>query len=71
MKSDWPVLDEVFGGAAIRYGSTREDLTACLEALTPERVAASSRAMRDVQQRTDWGVIASETWDLLDELARQ
>jgi glycosyltransferase involved in cell wall biosynthesis len=67
--SDWPVLDEVLGAAAIPYGATREDLTACLESLAPEQLQASSAAMKALQAKTDWHDIAKQTHDLLEEVA--
>ncbi|HIF91868.1 MAG TPA: glycosyltransferase family 1 protein [Myxococcales bacterium] len=67
--SDWPVLHEVFGEAAIGYGSTRDDLTRCLESLTVEQVAASGRGMQDCKRRTEWAEIAAQTFELLDEVA--
>ena len=67
--SDWPVLHEVFGEAAIGFGSTREHLTRCLESLTAEQVAASQRGMQDCKRRTEWAEIAAQTFELLDEVA--
>jgi hypothetical protein len=67
--SDWPLLHEVFGDAAIRYGSTREDLRDCLEALTPEKLAASAAAMEGLQRQTGWSDIAEQHFELLEELA--
>ncbi len=66
--SDWPLLHEVLGDAAIPYGSTRDDLRACLEALTPERVAASAAAMEARQCETDWSDVAERHFALLEEL---
>ncbi len=66
--SDWPVLGEVLGEAAICYGSTRDDLTACLERLTSEQLAASSGAMRERRLQTEWRTIAQQTLDLLEEM---
>ena len=67
--SDWPLLGEVFGDAAIPYGSSRDDLRACLESLTPERLAASAAAMEELQRQTDWSNVAERHLELLEELA--
>lgn len=67
--SDWPVLDEVFGESAIRYGSTREDLTACLETLSAADVRRSAAAMKDLQAQTAWPDIAEATLALIEEIA--
>ncbi len=67
--SDWAVLDEVFGPAAIRYGSSVDDLRTCLESLTPAHLAESAKAMRALQPPNDWTGIAQQTHDLLEELA--
>ena len=65
--SDWPVLHEVFGAAGIGYGSSREDLTRCLEALSVEQVAASTQAMEECRQRSRWSDIGEQTLKLLEE----
>lgn len=69
--SDWPVLGEVFGEAAIAYGSTRDDLRDCLEALTPERLAASARAVTALRAETEWADIAERHYALLEELVER
>lgn len=66
--SDWPVLREVFGDAGIAYGSTRDDLRACFEALTPETLEASASGMEALQRKTAWPLLAEQTFELLDEL---
>ena len=60
------VLQEIFGSAAITYGDTREDLTACLEKLTRTEVDASASAMRELQSQTAWPEIAKQTLALLE-----
>ena len=67
--SDWPLLHEVLGDAAIPYGSTREELTACLDALTPERVARSAAAADSLRARYEWQDLAAQTFALLEEVA--
>jgi glycosyltransferase involved in cell wall biosynthesis len=67
--SDWPLLDAVFGDAAIRYGSTRDQLRDCFEALTPDALAASARGMEALQAQTEWQDVAEKTFVLLEELA--
>ena len=67
--SDWPVLGEVFGEAAIPYGATREDLTACFDALSAEAIEASAHAMRGLKRQTDWTDIAGQTLELFESLA--
>jgi hypothetical protein len=67
--SDWTLLAEVFGDAAIHYGSTREDLTRCLESLTADRIAASKRAMRQCREQSEWHDIAAATLELFEEAA--
>lgn len=67
--SSWPALVEVFGDAAISYGETREDLTACLESLDARRVEASALAIARLREVTAWPVIAESTLQLLEEMA--
>ena len=64
--SSWGYLREAMGEAGIHYGDTREDLTAGIDALTPEALAAARAAIPERQAALDWSVIAEETFALID-----
>lgn len=66
--SDWPYLAETLGDAAIVYGRTREDLTACLDALDPSRLDVASAAAAAL--RADYAPerVAEMTLALLDRV---
>ncbi|MEM7139618.1 MAG: hypothetical protein AAF548_01220 [Actinomycetota bacterium] len=66
--STWGYLAEAMGDAGIYYGETREDLTACLDALTPEVLDAARAAVAGRQAALDWAPIAEATYDLLDDV---
>jgi glycosyltransferase involved in cell wall biosynthesis len=66
--SDWGFLTEVLGDAAICYGQTAEELTACIEALTSQQLEAAAHASRALRPRHDCRVIAHQTADLLEEV---
>ena len=68
LASSWGYLREAMGDAAIYYGDTREDLTACIDALTPERLAEAQAAIPERRNALDWGPIAERTLALLDEV---
>jgi hypothetical protein len=54
LTSDWEYLAEALGFAAIRYGQTADDLTACIEQLNPadiDRAGAAARALRSRYDR--------------------
>ena len=67
--SDWDFFDETFAGADIRYGSTAEDLTRCLEGLTPEALDRSRQALIDRRPNFDWPPIADQTLSVLESAA--
>ena len=67
--SDWDFFDETFEGADIRYGSTVEDLTRCLDELTPEDLSRSRQALIDRRPAFDWDPIANQTLAVLEAAA--
>ncbi len=67
--SDWDFFDETFAGADIRYGSTVGDLTACIDALTPQTLEESRRAVVDRRSAFDWDTIAEATLAVLESVA--
>jgi len=66
--SDWGFLDETFGDAAIRYGSTAAELEDCLRALTVEQLDNHKAAVAALRPRFDWGPIAEATFTSLTDL---
>ena len=66
--SEWDFFDDTFAGGDIRYGTTTQELTACMNALTPERLAASANAMTALRRTHDWSVIAADTAAVLEEV---
>ena len=67
--SHWDFFDETFAGADIRYGDTVEDLTRCLDELTPEALDRSRQALIDRRPAFDWGPIAERTLSVLESAA--
>ena len=67
--SDWDFFDETYAGADIRYGSTVEDLTRCLEDLAPEDLDRSRQALVDRRPAFDWETIADQTLAVLEAAA--
>ena len=67
--SDWDFFDETFADADIRYGSTVEDLTHCLDELTPEALDRSRQALIERRPAFDWGPIAQQTLAVLETAA--
>ena len=67
--SDWDFFDETFAGADIRYGSNVEDLTRCLDELTPEALDRSRQALIERRPAFDWGPIAQQTLAVLETAA--
>ena len=68
LASSWGYLREAIGDAAIYYGDTREDLTACLDGLTPEQLGKARAAIPERQAALDWAPIAEATLALLDDV---
>ncbi|MDW3219654.1 MAG: glycosyltransferase [Acidimicrobiales bacterium] len=68
LASSWGYLREALGDAAIYYGDAAEDLTACVDGLTEDRLAACRAAMPERQAALDWQPIAEATLALLDEV---
>jgi glycosyltransferase involved in cell wall biosynthesis len=67
--SPWPYLTEALDDAAIPYGRTAEDLAVTIDALddaTLDRARAAAVARRAA---LDWGVLAEDTFALLDTVA--
>jgi glycosyltransferase involved in cell wall biosynthesis len=71
LASDWPFLKEVLGDAAIGYGSTPEQLTACLETLTAEELARAAAHSRELQAVYAPRRIGQELLALLSRAARR
>ena len=69
ISSDWDFFDETFAGADIRYGSTVEDLTRCLNELTPQELDRSRQALIDRRPAFDWAPIADQTLAVLEAAA--
>ncbi len=67
--SDWDFFDETFAGADIRYGSTVEDLTRCLDKLTPQELDRSHQALIERRPAFDWDPIADQTLAVLEAAA--
>ncbi len=67
--SDWDFFDETFEGADIRYGSTVEDLTQCLDELAPEILERSRQALIDRRPAFDWKPSADRTLAVLEAAA--
>lgn len=68
LASDWGYLREALGDGGIYYGSSTADLTACLNALTSDQLAAAAAAAVVQRATCDWSVIAESTLALLDEV---
>ncbi len=66
--SNWGYLSEALGDAAIYYGETAEDLTACLDALTVDQLAAAAAATEAGRAATEWSVIAEATLAFVDDV---
>jgi hypothetical protein len=65
--SDWMFLSETLGDAAICYGSTREELTACLERLASDDLTRCATKARDLQPLYGRERVAEQLLDLLTE----
>lgn len=66
--SDWGYLDEALGPAGIFYGSTVEELTACIDGLTDDELHSAGAAAVAKQADTDWSVIAEATYNFIEGL---
>jgi glycosyltransferase involved in cell wall biosynthesis len=64
--SDWPYLSETLGDAAIRYGSTAQDLTSCLDSLDRRQLKDAASAANRLREGYDWQRIAERHFDLLE-----
>jgi len=64
--SSWGYLREAMGDAGIYYGDTREELTACIDDLTPEVLGAARAAIPERQAALAWAPIAEATYQLID-----
>ncbi len=67
--SDWDFFDETFAGADIRFGSKVADLSACIDTLTPERLAAAAESTMALRPRYEWTEIADRTLVVLESAA--
>jgi glycosyltransferase involved in cell wall biosynthesis len=66
--SSWGYLVEALGDAAIVYGSSEDDLVACLRELDRDALRAAASAARARRPRHDWAVVAEQTYVELDHL---
>ncbi len=66
--SDWGFFDETFDGGDIRYGWGAEALRDCIDSLSPDEIAQSSAAIRDLQPRFEWAAAADATFDLFERV---
>jgi glycosyltransferase involved in cell wall biosynthesis len=66
--SDWPFLRETLGDAAIGHGSTRADLTACLERLRPDELERAAAAACRLRASCSSERVAELTLDLIDRV---
>lgn len=69
--SNWDFFDETFAGADIRFGSTVDDLAACIDELTDDRLAAARSATLALQPDYEWDTIADRTAAVLEEVANR
>jgi glycosyltransferase involved in cell wall biosynthesis len=68
LTSDWPYLSETLGDAAIRYGSTAQDLTACLDALDRQQLDHAADAANRLREDYDWDHLAESHFELLEQV---
>lgn len=68
LASPWEYLTEALGEAAILYGESADDLAACIDALTADRLATAGRAAAALRADTDWSNIAQTTLAFIDDL---
>ena len=68
--SDWPFLTEVLGDAGISYGSTREGLTGCLEALDRAALARAAAASLSRRAACSPAAVADATFAALEAVTR-
>ena len=66
--SNWSFFDETFSGADIRYGTTQDDLTSCLETLDPDTLAASAKRLSRQKRLCDWTDIGQVALKRMTEL---
>ncbi len=66
--SDWGYLTEIMGEAGIVYGSSRADLTRCLDRLDAETVRQAATASKTLQIAYDSHQIALQTLSFIEEL---
>lgn len=66
--SSWPFLTEVLGAAGIPYGRSEQDLTRCLDRLTPDVLSQASEAARRLRASRDWSRVATAHYALFREV---
>lgn len=66
--SSWGFLTEALGDAAITYGSTEDDLVACLDSLGRPALDRAASAARALRPSLAWSAIAERTYAELDRL---
>jgi glycosyltransferase involved in cell wall biosynthesis len=68
LTSHWEFLNQVLGDAAVRYGHTAEDLAACIDNLTDDRLANARSAVASLRDDYDWSAIALRTLAAMERL---
>ena len=66
--SDWPYLAEALRDAAIPYGSTVGELTACLDALDRQQLDKAADAAKRLRDEYDWARLAESHFELLEQV---
>ena len=66
--SDWPYLAETLRDAAIPYGSTAEDLTACLDTLERPSLDRAAEAARRLRGEYGWERVAESHFAVLEQV---
>lgn len=68
--TEWPYLIEVLGDAGIPMGHSVGSMTAALDTLNHEVVAAAAQAARTLQSEQSWGRAAALTLELFESVVR-
>lgn len=66
--STWPYLGEIFGEAALVFGSSADDLSACLAELDVATLDERAMAVRALQDAFSWERSAEQTLRLMEDL---
>ncbi|CAN5613234.1 hypothetical protein BH10ACT1_BH10ACT1_33800 [soil metagenome] len=68
LRSEWGYLVEHLGAAGIPVGQTVASISAAIDSLTTEQVAAATRAAVERQAVLDWSGLADQTADLFERV---